>query len=53
MTLLLSASSILIASAFMEIATAVGVFVVTIVVLVALILAAKQFLIPAGDVNHD
>ena len=51
MTLLLSASSILIASAFMEIATAVGVFVVTIVVLVALILAAKQFLIPAGDVK--
>ena len=51
MTLLLSASSILIASAFMEIATAVGVFVVTIVVLVTLILAAKQFLIPAGDVK--
>ena len=49
MTLLLSASSILIP--FMEIATAVGVFVVTIVVLVALILAAKQFLIPAGDVK--
>ena len=45
MTLLLAAG------ALSEIMLAVGVFVTTIVILVALILAAKQFLVPAGDVK--
>jgi len=45
MTLLLAAGG------FSEIMLAVGVFVTTIVILVALILAAKQFLVPGGDVK--